>query len=74
MSYTQAEKDKVTELLHKTIYGVSASEMDTIIGVKQPQALAIIEKLKQSDYDVQSLGAESNPPELVLYSIGPITP
>ncbi|WP_117232616.1 hypothetical protein [Vibrio maerlii] len=68
------DKEKVKELLIKTIYGVSASEMKTIIDVDQDVALKVIQELKEEREDIQSLGEGSNPEELVLYSIGEIIP
>lgn len=70
----QSDKEKVKELLNKTIYGVSASEMKTIIGVEQEAALKAIQELKSEGEDIHSLGEGMNPEELVLYSIGEITP
>ncbi len=68
------DKEKVKELLIKTIYGVSASEMKIIIDVEQDAALKAIQELKEDGEDIQSLGEGTNPEELVLYSIGEITP
>ncbi|MCP3700035.1 MAG: hypothetical protein GY920_15995 [Aliivibrio sp.] len=68
------EKKKVKDLLIATIYGVSASEMMTIIGVEQDIALNMIAQLKAEGEDIQSLGEGSNPEEFILYSIGEITP
>ncbi len=70
----QTDKEKVKELLIKTIYGVSASEMKIIIDVEQDVALRAIQELKEDGEDIQSLGEGTNPEELVLYSIGDITP
>ncbi|MDA0150585.1 hypothetical protein [Vibrio sp. LaRot3] len=65
-------KQKVKQLLLATKYGVSASEMPTIIQVPEAQGLAIIKQLIEDGEDIHSLGANENPAELVLYSIGPI--
>ncbi len=70
----QTDKEKVRELLIKTIYGVSASEMKIIIDVEQDAALKAIQELIEDGEDIQSLGEGTNPEELVLYSIGEITP
>lgn len=68
----QDERTKVRELLIATKYGVSASEMPTIIHVPQSTALDIIKELIAEGEDIHSLGAGDNPEELVLYSIGEI--
>lgn len=68
----KSDKAKVKELLIATRYGVSASEMKTIIGVDPNKALKIIKQLQADGEDIQSLGAENNPELLVLYSIGEI--
>ena len=70
----ETSKDKVKQLLIATRFGVSASEMPIIIGVEQQMGLDIIEQLKAEGEDIHSLGMDSNPPELVLYSIGEIEP
>ncbi|WP_194436856.1 hypothetical protein [Vibrio fluminensis] len=70
----ESDKDKVRQLLIATRFGVSASEMPIIINVEQQIGLQVIEQLKAEGEDVQSLGEGSNPPELVLYSIGEIEP
>ncbi len=70
----ETSKDKVKQLLIATRFGVSASEMPIIIGVEQQMGLDIIELLKAEGEDIHSLGMGSNPPELVLYSIGEIEP
>ncbi|UQA52508.1 hypothetical protein [Vibrio sp. ED002] len=61
---------------HLTIarFGVSTSEMPTIIGVKQEKALKLNNELKQEGEDIHSLGEGNNLEELVLYSIGEIEP
>ncbi|MDK9738870.1 hypothetical protein KI655_16335 [Vibrio sp. D404a] len=69
-----SDKKKVKELLIATKYGVSASEMMTIIGVEQGKAMKYIQQLKEEGEDIQSLGEGNNPEELVLYSIGEIEP
>lgn len=69
-----SDKKKVKELLIATKYGVSASEMMTIIGVEQGKAMKYIQQLKEEGEDIQSLGEGNNPDELVLYSIGKIEP
>lgn len=69
-----SDKKKVKELLIATKYGVSASEMMTIIGVEQGKAMKYIQQLKEEGEDIQSLGEGNNPDELVLYSIGEIEP
>ncbi|GAM60614.1 hypothetical protein JCM19232_3556 [Vibrio ishigakensis] len=68
----KTDKSKVKELLIATRFGVSASEMDTIIGVDPVKALKIIRQLKEEGEDIQSLGEGNNPELLVLYSIGEI--
>ncbi|GAM74969.1 hypothetical protein JCM19241_1312 [Vibrio ishigakensis] len=68
----KSDKSKVKELLIATRFGVSASEMETIIGVDPVKALKIIRQLKQEGEDIQSLGEGNNPELLVLYSIGEI--
>ncbi|OLQ94686.1 hypothetical protein BIY21_08180 [Vibrio ponticus] len=70
----ESDKEKVRQLLIATRFGVSASEMPIIINVEQQIGLQVIEQLKAEGEDVQSLGEGSNPPELVLYSIGEIEP
>lgn len=70
----ESDKEKVRQLLIATRFGVSASEMPIIINVEQQIGLQVIEQLKVEGEDVQSLGEGSNPPELVLYSIGEIEP
>ncbi|MEF1246682.1 hypothetical protein [Vibrio owensii] len=77
----ESDKTKVRNLLVATRFGVSASEMPTIIGVKQDKALKLINELKQEGEDIHSLGEDihslgegNNPEELVLYSIGEIEP
>ncbi|MGF1787452.1 hypothetical protein L4D00_16785 [Photobacterium swingsii] len=67
-----SDKKKVKELLVATRFGVSASEMPVIIGVKQEKALAIIQALVREGEDIHTLGKGCNPEELVLYSIGEI--
>ncbi|WP_260261766.1 hypothetical protein [Vibrio intestinalis] len=69
---TDDTKQKVKQLLIATKYGVSASEMPTIIQVPEHQGLAMIQQLIEDGEDIHSLGAEENPAEFVLYSIGPI--
>ncbi|GEM77916.1 hypothetical protein [Vibrio superstes] len=71
---TSANKQKVKDLLIATRYGISASEMKTVIDVEQQDALAIIAELKSDGEDIQSLGEGMNPEYLVLYSIGEIEP
>ncbi|GAM58159.1 hypothetical protein JCM19231_1540 [Vibrio ishigakensis] len=68
----KTDKSKVKELLIATRFGVSASEMATIIGVDPVKALKIIRQLKEEGEDIQSLGEGNNPELLVLYSIGEI--
>lgn len=68
----KTDKSKVKELLIATRFGVSASEMETIIGVDPVKALKIIRQLKEEGEDIQSLGEGNNPELLVLYSIGEI--
>ncbi|CAH1528166.1 conserved hypothetical protein [Vibrio jasicida] len=72
----ESDKTKVRNLLVATRFGASASasEMPTIIGVKQDKALKLINELKQEGEDIHSLGEGNNPEELVLYSIGEIEP
>ncbi|KIF52371.1 hypothetical protein [Vibrio owensii] len=70
----ESDKTKVRNLLVATRFGVSASEMPTIIGVKQDKALKLINELMQEGEDIHSLGEGNNPEELVLYSIGEIEP
>ncbi|CDT80790.1 conserved hypothetical protein [Vibrio coralliirubri] len=67
-------KKKVCDLLIATRFGVSASEMKTIIGVEQNKAMKCILQLKQEGEDIRTLGEGTNPEELVLYSIGEIEP
>ena len=69
-----SDKKKVKELLIATKYGVSASEMMTIIGVEQTKAMKCIQQLKEDGEDIRTLGEGTNPDELVLYSIGEIEP
>ncbi|MEZ9906428.1 hypothetical protein AB4343_16505 [Vibrio breoganii] len=64
---TNANKQKVKDLLIATRYGISASEMKTVIDVEQEDALVIIAELK-------SEGEDMNPEHLVLYSTGEIEP
>lgn len=71
---TNADKQKVKDLLIATRYGISASEMKTVIDVEQDAALKIIAELKSDGEDIQSLGEGMNPEHLVLYSIGEIEP
>ncbi|MCV3264855.1 hypothetical protein OGZ01_29875 [Vibrio harveyi] len=52
----ESDKTKVKNLLIATRFGVSASEMPTIIGVKQDKALKLINELKQEGEDIHSLG------------------
>lgn len=68
------DKTKVKELLIATRFGVSASEMPTIIGVEQDAGLRIIQELIADGEDIQALGVGDNPEELVLYSLGTIEP
>lgn len=70
----ESDKEKVRQLLIATRFGVSASEMPIIINVEQQTGLQVIEQLKAEGEDIQSLGEGTNPPELVLYSIGEIEP
>lgn len=67
-----SDKNKVRDLLVATRFGVSASEMPTIIGVKQDKGLKIIQQLIEDGEDICSLGKGDNAEELVLYSIGEI--
>ncbi|GAK86418.1 hypothetical protein JCM19238_4008 [Vibrio ponticus] len=69
-----SDKDKVRQLLVATRFGVSAAEMPMIINLDQQLSLHIIEQLKAEGEDIHSLGEGTNPPELVLYSIGEIEP
>ncbi|MBE8576072.1 hypothetical protein [Vibrio sp. OPT18] len=69
-----SDKKKVRDLLIATRFGVSASEMKTIIGVEQNKAMKCILQLKQEGEDIRALGEGTNPDELVLYSIGEIEP
>ena len=71
---TPLDKQKVKDLLIATRYGISASEMKTVIDVEQEDALAIISELKADGEDIQSLAEGMNPDHLVLYSIGEIEP
>ncbi|CAH6822615.1 conserved hypothetical protein [Vibrio chagasii] len=69
-----SDKKKVRGLLIATRFGVSASEMKTIIGVEQSKAMKCILQLKEEGEDIHTLGEGNNPEELVLYSIGDIEP
>ncbi|CAH6781961.1 conserved hypothetical protein [Vibrio chagasii] len=69
-----SDKKKVRDLLIATRFGVSASEMKTIIGVEQSKAMKCILQLKEEGEDIHTLGEGNNPEELVLYSIGDIEP
>lgn len=65
-------KQRVIELLVATKYGVSASEMPTLIDVPKDEALDIINELISEGENIHSLGDGMNPEEFVLYSIGVI--
>ncbi|CAH7487823.1 conserved hypothetical protein [Vibrio chagasii] len=69
-----SDKKKVRDLLIATRFGVSASEMKTIIGVEQSKAMKCTLQLKEEGEDIHTLGEGNNPEELVLYSIGDIEP
>ncbi|CAH6830668.1 conserved hypothetical protein [Vibrio chagasii] len=69
-----SDKKKVRDLLIATRFGVSASEMKTIIGLEQSKAMKCILQLKEEGEDIHTLGEGNNPEELVLYSIGDIEP
>ena len=67
-----SDKKKVREILIATRYGISASEIETVIHVKQDKALKIIQQLIKDGEDIQKLDDGNNLPEFVLYSIGKI--
>ncbi len=69
-----SDKKKVRDLLIATRFGVSASEMKTIIGVEQNRAMKSILQLKEEGEDIRTLGEGTNPEELGSYSIGEIEP
>ncbi|ROV58903.1 hypothetical protein EGH82_16130 [Vibrio ponticus] len=70
----ESDKEKLRQLLNVTRFGVSASKMSIIINVEQQNGLQVIEQLTAEGEEVQSLGEGTNPPELLLYSIGEIEP
>lgn len=68
------DKQEIKDLLVATRFGVSASEMPSILGVEQDRALEIINEMISEGEDIHSLGGGDYPEELVLYSIGEIEP
>lgn len=68
------DKQEIKDLLVATRFGVSASEMPSILGVDQDRALEIIYEMVQEGEDIHSLGSGDYPEDQVLYSIGEIEP
>jgi hypothetical protein len=68
------DKQEIKDLLVATRFGVSASEMPSILGVEQDRALEIIHEMIKEGEDIHSLGGGDYPEEQVLYSIGEIEP